>query len=393
MKGSMVEYQGYWEACTGGGECRRLKIPCHGKHCDKKDTPRHPLQPPDKDGGWRHFLGLKEERAMADIDMKEPERYWGDYLTDLDELDEVDLHDTSPIPWHDSEELRKFTENPSSIIQILPGDIISLGRLLSFAGVDLDSNVNQQGESRRAEGLVLSITIKYTNLRPFMTLFHAPIEYVYSVQKAPSYKTVETEKMSDTHRVLYNRHGIFIDVHQQGNLATFNFSHMLIVLTTSLALLGAATAFTDFCAESLMKHSDEYKQAREEVTKDFSEEDTHCLCWFRPGEEPKDQEKELESLEEEINNTTTRDQVNKELLEKLDNVTHPYNTWREACAILLVEVSALKKKLKAAIKDLDVQQRVGFSRSPTAHRASLLSQKSLGQSQSPKHEDRDRRPS
>jgi len=53
-------------------------------------------------------------------------------------------------------------------------------------------------------------------------------------------------------RTLLNKHGVFIEAVQGGQIGLFNFNTLLIQLTTSLALLATATVLTDMMALYVM---------------------------------------------------------------------------------------------------------------------------------------------
>lgn len=138
------------------------------------------------------------------------------------------------------------------------GDIFRFSKLLQLAGLKLDGSFNGDGEPLRERGTVLSVQIEYANLRPFRsTLFH-DVEpgYIYKVVERPM-EEMKTELYTkwqsgnENERVMENRHGIYLQVSVTGSFGNFNIVYLLLMLTTSLALLAVAGTVTDLMAQYL----------------------------------------------------------------------------------------------------------------------------------------------
>jgi len=138
-------------------------------------------------------------------------------------------------------------------------DYFELLTLLDAVGVDLDgeadgadqtaSAVGGVDQTARRSGLVLLLSIVYSNSRPFFGLQSASdpenpagISYLYKL----SYLN-DTAKESYTswdgfprRRLLFQKSGVLIYAQPSGVLAQFSFSVLLITITTSLAFLVVA---------------------------------------------------------------------------------------------------------------------------------------------------------
>lgn len=273
ISGSMLDYQGFLEQCNATSDkCTTEKIRCIGAHCDKKDEVR--LASSNMRSSKR-VLSSNADWGSADI---------GEHVREAlsqRRMSDPSMGYTIPVSGTASEASLNTkggegVDLSDDLIQINAGDVISVKRLLEVAGVDLDRSVNHAGESRRYEGLLLRLTIRYSNVRPLMSLFHSPVQYTYSVsvEAAPGFKTVRTFKEErDDERELYNTHGIFIKIDQDGHIAWFSLTGLLLIVTTSQTLLGMALFCTDWVATNVLKHRKEYSAAKTDHTKDFSSED------------------------------------------------------------------------------------------------------------------------
>merc|ERR1719263_1784944 len=123
------------------------------------------------------------------------------------------------------------------------------GRSLDDVWYDPSDKVNM---TTRLRGTVLVVNIHYNNMRPW-TLFRPkdPPEYVISVTSRPvqKYKNMKAVVSADKEsRKVTVSYGTLVIVQSSGTIGIFSMIHMLIVVSTSLGLLAAATAITDVLA-------------------------------------------------------------------------------------------------------------------------------------------------
>ncbi|CAK0906872.1 unnamed protein product [Prorocentrum cordatum] len=151
------------------------------------------------------------------------------------------------------------------------GDVFSLRTLLAMAGETLD-DADVQGEPLRRRGGALVVGIEYHNLRRWS---------LFSTQDPPEYTVSATLSSTDKfkHRYAYGEdqngrmlkslYGVYVVVEQSGQLAFFDITHSLLILTTALGLLVLANTLTDFLALYILPRKDEYYKCKYEETDDF----------------------------------------------------------------------------------------------------------------------------
>jgi len=139
------------------------------------------------------------------------------------------------------------------------GDVISVGRLLKIAGVDLDRSKDPDGKPARESGTVIEVDVVYTNLHPWSSTFgNKDVEYYYDIHHTPvhDFKSESIAyglEQSAKTRTIENRHGILIAVKVSGTFGFFSPVYLLVMLTTALGLLAGATFLTDKLAIYLLK--------------------------------------------------------------------------------------------------------------------------------------------
>jgi len=155
---------------------------------------------------------------------------------------------------------------PGPIFAIPDGDIFRLGKILELAGLDLDGS-ESNGESLRERGSRVQIQVEYANLYP-MTGAHAP-GYIYKIVEVPM-KEMKTELYTHNQpgsypevRTMENRHGIYLQAEVGGSFGFFDIVFLLVMLTTSLALLATGTTLIDVVADyipGLQVRKDKYQK-------------------------------------------------------------------------------------------------------------------------------------
>jgi hypothetical protein len=142
----------------------------------------------------------------------------------------------------------------SDVFAIPSGDVFRLEKLLQLAGLDLDAS-RYHKKPLRSRGGRITIQVEYTNLRPWSSALAGDqhVGYIYRVVTSPI-KQMKREVFSqnqpadDTIREIENQHGILFEAKVTGSFGVFNIVYLLVMLTTSLALLGGAKAFVDILA-------------------------------------------------------------------------------------------------------------------------------------------------
>lgn len=155
---------------------------------------------------------------------------------------------------------------PGPVFAIPDGDIFKVSKLLELAGLDLDAS-ESGGEPLRERGTRLKIVVEYANLYPW-TGQTLP-GYIIKVVEEPM-KEMKTEMYTHNQpasypekRTMENRHGIYLDAEVGGSFGFFNIVFLLVMLTTSLALLATGTTIIDIVADylpGLQLKKDKYQQ-------------------------------------------------------------------------------------------------------------------------------------
>jgi len=160
---------------------------------------------------------------------------------------------------------------PGETFALPAGDIFRLGFLLKLAGLDLDHSFNKAGEPLRESGTILEVQVEYSNLRPFLSTFgYSEVGYVYRVVERHM-EELKTEGYAlsqppdhPIHRLIENRHGVLVRLSVGGSFGNFNVVYLLVMLTTSLALLATATRIVDFLAIYVLQKKDVYRSFKYE---------------------------------------------------------------------------------------------------------------------------------
>lgn len=162
-------------------------------------------------------------------------------------------------------------------IAIPPGDIFAVKDLLTIAGLKLDGgkdSYNMDCEPFREAGMLLEVEAAYENLQPFASSWRLltgrkqNIAYTYNVRVRPvgEMKTEQFASMQPLDfpntRLIENRHGLYIVLKVSGQFGEFNLVYLLVMLTTSLALLAAATKIVDLLAIHVLADRETYRDAK-----------------------------------------------------------------------------------------------------------------------------------
>lgn len=147
-------------------------------------------------------------------------------------------------------------------------DIISLGKILEAAGVDLNDIQDYppdaaDKESNRHAGVVLMFGIDFNGV------YKKDVKYTYSVTQVPKveYKVTLSTYIGTNERLITDTHGVKIFFVFNGKICRFDFQTMLIQLVAGLGLLSVATLTTDFIMQYLMPLRTVYSKYKYKETK------------------------------------------------------------------------------------------------------------------------------
>lgn len=158
-------------------------------------------------------------------------------------------------------------------------DVFAMTEWLGAGDLDLDQpSGSKPGEPVRARGSVVTFTIDYTNVHPWLGASDE-IFYTISVDFLPgsSYKVVTSNDVVEANstlgvsRRIQKRYGVKVVVLQTGRLGQFDFNTLLLQLAAGSALFGLSVLLTDFLALSVMPNKEQYKAAKIKVTEDFGD--------------------------------------------------------------------------------------------------------------------------
>jgi len=158
------------------------------------------------------------------------------------------------------------------------GDTFKLGKLMQLAQIDLDRHYNMDNVSARMAGTIIEVEVSYSNLQKFLSSFGlSQVQYDYKVKerKLPyvSREILHPEQPKDfpkSRRYLV-QHGILLDFKVSGEFGFFSIVYLLIMLTTSMALLATAHKVTDLTSLYLHPRKNNYFHLKYEVSGDFSD--------------------------------------------------------------------------------------------------------------------------
>mmetsp|Transcript_11791 Transcript_11791/g.21997 ORF Transcript_11791/g.21997 Transcript_11791/m.21997 type:complete len:565 (-) Transcript_11791:20-1714(-) len=158
------------------------------------------------------------------------------------------------------------------------GDVITLGKLLQLAGVDLDRDFSVDEIPTRYSGTIIEVQVIYSNLQQFLSTFGmSQVQYTYRVseRKLPyvskeSLAPGQPKDYPQSRRYLMQA-GILLNFEVTGEFGIFNIVHLVIMLTTALALVGTAKQMTDLFAIYLHPLQNNYFHMKYDVSPDFSE--------------------------------------------------------------------------------------------------------------------------
>jgi len=158
------------------------------------------------------------------------------------------------------------------------GDTFKLGKLLELADADLDRHYNMDGMTTRMAGTIIEVEIVYENIRKFLSSFGlSQVRYAYKVveKKLPyiSREWLAPQQPADypNTRQYVVQHGVLVVFNISGEFGFFSIVYLLIMLTTSMALLATAHKITDLFSIYGHPRKKNYFHLKYEVSPDFSD--------------------------------------------------------------------------------------------------------------------------
>eukprot|EP00931_Biecheleriopsis_adriatica_P119501 TRINITY_DN94728_c0_g1_i1.p1 TRINITY_DN94728_c0_g1~~TRINITY_DN94728_c0_g1_i1.p1 ORF type:complete len:527 (+),score=106.88 TRINITY_DN94728_c0_g1_i1:130-1710(+) len=187
-------------------------------------------------------------------------------------------------------------------VSLQRGDVFPVSLLLQMAGVKLDDTPAFRNKSSyRDEGFSLTIRIQYSNIVPWVGMLvlpwrphgrqslHYRVEAIRHPSQSFSRRVIREEHKNFTsgrlmgRRVVEEDYGIAVAVQQFGDMKVWDFSHFLVVLTTTLAMLAVSNCILDTIALGCMDRSSEYKRLKFEsyspMAADQGKGDDHCASF------------------------------------------------------------------------------------------------------------------
>ncbi|KAK5577332.1 hypothetical protein RB653_002273 [Dictyostelium firmibasis] len=149
-------------------------------------------------------------------------------------------------------------------------DVLELGKILEFGGIDLDGpSMINSSNSIRYDGCVLFVFIEYSNTFSYDL---NKIKYVYSIKKVDDtgYDIPEAIILDNPNsRLYYKRHAIRLIFIQTGLIGSFNFQSLLLTLVSGLGLLTVSTLIVDQLAIRFLPQRKSYSSFKFQTTESF----------------------------------------------------------------------------------------------------------------------------
>ncbi|KAN0003442.1 hypothetical protein ACTFIZ_009611 [Dictyostelium cf. discoideum] len=149
-------------------------------------------------------------------------------------------------------------------------DVLEIGKLLEFAGVNLDDpSLTNSSNSIRYDGCVIFVFIEYSNTFSYDL---KKIKYVYSIKIVDDtiYNIPEAIILGDVNsRLYYKRHAIRLIFIQTGVIGSFNFQSLLLTLVSGIGLLTVSTLIVDQLAIRFLPQRKSYSDVKFQTTESF----------------------------------------------------------------------------------------------------------------------------
>lgn len=154
-------------------------------------------------------------------------------------------------------------------------DFFSIGDLLKSQGVSLDDRSDASPDNTtRLGGLIFNLNIEYSNFYLFSMGAQKTVHYTYELGLTPKAEYKHASYVN-THypdvREKLDLHGILFNVQPTGEIAEFDFTTLLLQITTSLALFALVTTAMNILAQYVLAYSSFYKHLMYQNSHDFSD--------------------------------------------------------------------------------------------------------------------------
>jgi hypothetical protein len=157
---------------------------------------------------------------------------------------------------------------PPNVIGVMNQfDILQVGVLLEAAGLpSLDVPSDVRNSTKRYDGIVLLLTITYTNLWTY-DLNNIRYEFRVTLVNNTKFRTEQViQTKSIVSRQSWVRNGIRLIVLQVGTIGTFDIQETLVTIVSGMGLTAAATLCVDFLATKLVPQKKRYRKCIYQTT-------------------------------------------------------------------------------------------------------------------------------
>jgi len=246
IQGTSLNQQGYYYECVDKDGKVLATEPCHGKLTIK------PIECLAGTKGCDGVATAGELDSDADASLAE----LGDMQDRAANLTQKKMRGSQQVSFAVESKGSMLAQAESraqgkrrDVYSIAHGDVFTVGKLMQLAGLDLD----QQAEkgSVRHNGAEVSIAIEYRNLKKWFGISN--VSYVYRVVPSPMRSMKmnvysQVQPLDEHRRKVEYQHGLHLQASVSGSFGVFNIVYLLVMMTTSLALLNGAKAFVDALA-------------------------------------------------------------------------------------------------------------------------------------------------
>jgi len=150
-------------------------------------------------------------------------------------------------------------------------DIIELGLLLNYTGINLDApSLINPNLTIRYDGLIILVFIDYSNTYSRST---NNIKYTYSasVVQDTEFTVVEPIVLDRIqNRFVFKRHGIRLLFFQTGTIGNFDFRSLLLTFVSGIGLLAISTLIVDQLAIRILPQRKSYQSFKFQVTEGYN---------------------------------------------------------------------------------------------------------------------------
>ncbi|KAF2071100.1 hypothetical protein CYY_007586 [Polysphondylium violaceum] len=150
-------------------------------------------------------------------------------------------------------------------------DIIELGLLLNYTGINLDNpSLINPNLTMRYDGLIILVFIDYSNTYS-NSIKNIKYTYSTSVVQDTEFTVVEPVVLDNiNHRFVFKRHGIRMLFFQTGSIGHFKFQSLLLTFVSGMGLLAISTLIVDQLAIRILPQRKSYQSFKFQVTEGYN---------------------------------------------------------------------------------------------------------------------------